>query len=174
MKLDARDFAALTRDASRFRAILIYGPDAGLVRERGEALARAAAGALDDPFRFTELTRPDPGTLALEASALSFSRRPPRGPGAGSGRYARGHAASGLPGDRRASLIILEAGELHAAVEAARLGGEGGAGRRPGLLRGGRRGAEGHAARPVRGGKGRRSLPRRWIGWPSMPVPTAA
>lgn len=111
MKLDARDFTALTRDASRFRAILIYGPDAGLVRERGEALARAAAGGLDDPFRFTELTKPDPGTLALEASALSFSggRRVVRVRDAADTLAATLTAACQAP---EGSLIILEAGEL--------------------------------------------------------------
>lgn len=111
MKLDARDFAGLVRDASRLRALLLYGPDAGLVRERGEALARAVVGTLDDPFRFTELTRPDPGTLALEASALSFSggRRVVRVRDATDGLTATLGEACAAP---EGSLIILEAGEL--------------------------------------------------------------
>lgn len=113
MKLDSRDFSGLLRDSSRLRAVLLHGPDAGLVRERGEQLARAAAVALDDPFRFAELTRPDPGTLALEASALSFTggRRVLRI------RDATDTLASALAaacGDRAGSLIILEAGELPA------------------------------------------------------------
>ncbi|HTI00369.1 MAG TPA: DNA polymerase III subunit delta [Acidisoma sp.] len=111
MKLDARDFAALCRDASRLRALLLYGPDAGLVRERGEALARATAGTLDDPFRFVELTRPDSGTLDLEATAIAFGggRRVVRV------REATDSLASALPTlakDPQGSLIILEAGEL--------------------------------------------------------------
>jgi len=111
MKLDARDFAALCRDASRLRALLLYGPDAGLVRERGEALARATAGTLDDPFRFVELTRPDSGTLDLEATAIAFGggRRVVRV------REATDSLASALPAlakDPQGSLIILEAGEL--------------------------------------------------------------
>ena len=111
MKLDARDFAALCKDAGRLRALLLYGPDAGLVRERGESLARATAGALDDPFRFTELTKPDPGTLALEASALSFSggRRVVRVREATDGLTA---ALTAACKDAAGSLIILEAGEL--------------------------------------------------------------
>ncbi|HYC13217.1 MAG TPA: DNA polymerase III subunit delta, partial [Stellaceae bacterium] len=40
----------------KVRAILVYGPDAGLVRERGEALAKAVAQDLDDPFRVAALT----------------------------------------------------------------------------------------------------------------------
>ncbi len=113
MKLDGRDFAGLARDPSRVRAVLLHGPDAGLVRERGEALARAVAGSLDDPFRCVELTRPDPGTLALEASSLSFSggRRVVRI------REATDTLAAALAPacrDREGSLIILEAGELQA------------------------------------------------------------
>lgn len=111
MKLDARDFASLCKDAARLRAVVIYGPDAGLVRERGETLARAVAGGLDDPFRFTELTKPDPGTLALEASAMSFTggRRVVRVREATDGLTA---ALTGATKDAEGSLIILEAGEL--------------------------------------------------------------
>jgi DNA polymerase-3 subunit delta len=111
LKLDGRDFAGLVRDASRLRAVLLHGPDAGLVRERGEQLARATAGSLDDPFRFVELTRPDPGTVALEATALSFSggRRVLRIRDATDALAAAIAAASG---NREGALIILEAGEL--------------------------------------------------------------
>lgn len=113
MKMDARDFPALCRDASRLRALLLYGPDAGLVRERGEALSRAAAGTLDDPFRFIELNRPDGGTLELEATAIAFGggRRVVRV------REATDSLATVLPAltkDAQGSLIILEAGELTA------------------------------------------------------------
>jgi DNA polymerase-3 subunit delta len=113
LKIDGRDFAGLLRDPSRLRAVLLHGPDAGLVRERGEQLARATARSLDDPFRFAELTRPDPGTLALEATALSFSggRRVLRI------RDATDTLAAALGTvcrDRDGSLIILEAGELPA------------------------------------------------------------
>ena len=38
------------------RAVLVYGPDAGLVRERAEAIARAVAPELSDPFRVTNLS----------------------------------------------------------------------------------------------------------------------
>ncbi|WP_419760292.1 DNA polymerase III subunit delta [Acidisoma sp.] len=111
MKLDGRDFAGLLRDPSRVRAVLLHGPDGGLVRERGAELARAAAGSLDDPFRFVELTRPDPGTLTLEATAQSFSggRRVLRV------RDATDTLATALAAtcrDRGGSLIILEANEL--------------------------------------------------------------
>ncbi|MGV6802057.1 MAG: DNA polymerase III subunit delta [bacterium] len=58
-------------------AILIYGADAGLVRERSDLLARQVVADLNDPFNFTELTsealKEQPGRLADEASALSFA-----------------------------------------------------------------------------------------------------
>lgn len=62
---------------AKIRAVLLHGPDAGLVRERMNALTVTVAGAIDDPFRVTELAaavvRDDPARLADEAAALSFS-----------------------------------------------------------------------------------------------------
>jgi DNA polymerase-3 subunit delta len=58
-------------------AILVYGPDAGLVRERAEMLARRVVDDLKDPFNAIELSDADlkdePGRLADEISALSFA-----------------------------------------------------------------------------------------------------
>jgi DNA polymerase-3 subunit delta len=58
-------------------AVLLFGPDEGLVRERGEMLTRAVLGsATDDPFRLAVLTgetlKQDPARLADEADALSL------------------------------------------------------------------------------------------------------
>jgi DNA polymerase-3 subunit delta len=114
MKVDGREFAGLLRDPSRIRALLLYGPDAGLVRERAEAVARGVlGGSLDDPFCFVELTRPDSGTLSAEAASLSFTggRRVVRVREAGD-TLAAVLAVSCR--DRDGSLIILEAGELPA------------------------------------------------------------
>jgi DNA polymerase-3 subunit delta len=59
------------------RAVLLYGPDAGLVRERMNALTKTVAGSVDDPFRVAEFSaavlRDQPGRLADEAAALSFT-----------------------------------------------------------------------------------------------------
>jgi DNA polymerase-3 subunit delta len=58
------------------RAILVYGPDAGLVRERAERLCRSVVPELNDPFRVVELgpaiLRDDPARLADEAAQLSM------------------------------------------------------------------------------------------------------
>jgi DNA polymerase-3 subunit delta len=57
-------------------AVLVYGPDEGLVRERAERLIRSVLPDLDDPFRFAELMgdqlRTDPARLADEGRSLSL------------------------------------------------------------------------------------------------------
>lgn len=58
-------------------AILIFGPDRGLVRERAKALGKTVLDDLNDPFRVVELTatalKADPARLADEAQAMSFT-----------------------------------------------------------------------------------------------------
>mgnify|MGYP006104131135 CR=1 FL=1 len=58
------------------RAILIYGPDLGLVRERAEAAVIATTGSLSDPFNVVEFTptalRDEPSRLTDEARAISM------------------------------------------------------------------------------------------------------
>ena len=78
MKIDARRADAfVAKPDSAVRAVLLYGPDAGLVRERLNALTRAVAGTVDDPFRVTEFNadvlRDDPARLGDEAAALSMT-----------------------------------------------------------------------------------------------------
>lgn len=100
------------------RAVLVYGPDAGLVRERAEAVARAVAPELSDPFRVSNLTarqlEDDPARLADEAAALTLT---------GGRRVVRiGDAADSLSGLMKAflaapigeALIVLQAGDLSA------------------------------------------------------------
>lgn len=114
-KVDARRAAAVLADPGPLRAVLLYGDDAGLVRERAEALVRAVLGGrMDDPFRLAELTRDEaarPGALAGEAAALAMT---------GGRRVVRlreatdAHAAplkDALAG-RGEALLVLEAGEL--------------------------------------------------------------
>lgn len=60
----------------RCRAVLVYGPDDGLVRERIEALIEAVAGSRNDPFRISRLDartlEEDQARIADEAAALSL------------------------------------------------------------------------------------------------------
>ncbi len=59
------------------RAILVYGPDSGLVRERIETLAKTVLPDLKDPFRVAELTpqrlKEVPSLLADEAAAMAMT-----------------------------------------------------------------------------------------------------
>jgi DNA polymerase-3 subunit delta len=73
VKLDARRVAAFLRDPGTCRVVLLFGDDIGLIRERSDALVRAVAGTLDDPFRVAELLREDIGSLPAEAASLSLT-----------------------------------------------------------------------------------------------------
>src|SRR6516162_6591594 len=90
MKLAPSRIAAfLQRPDPETRAVLLYGPDAGLVRERAETIARSVCPDLKDPFRVADLgaavLAADPARLADEAAQLSLtgSRRVVRVRGAG-------------------------------------------------------------------------------------------
>ena len=78
MKIPANRADAFTSNPDAdVRAILIYGPDVGLVRERLNTLTQVVAGAIDDPFRVSEFEndqlRDDPAKLGDEAAALSMT-----------------------------------------------------------------------------------------------------
>jgi DNA polymerase III subunit delta len=108
----------LQRPDPHIRAVLVYGPDEGLVHERAAALAGTVCPDLKDPFRVAELTASalaaDPARLADEAAQLSLT---------GGRRVVRvGRAGDTLaklfadflkssPGD---AFVVVEAGELPA------------------------------------------------------------
>ena len=114
------------------RAALFYGPDAGLVRERAEAIARSVCPDLEDPFRVADLSTAvltaDPARLPDEAAQLSLTggRRVVRVRGAGDtlGKLFAEFLEKG-PAD---AFVIVEAGDLPSrsalrrAFEAARHG----------------------------------------------------
>ena len=106
----------LRRPDPQIRAVLLFGPDAGLVRERADTLARAVCPDLHDPFRVAELTAAtltaDPARLADEAAQISLmaGRRVVRLRDAGDQQaplFAR--FLADMPGD---ALIVAQAGEL--------------------------------------------------------------
>ena len=59
------------------RAVLVYGPDAGLVRERADTLMRTVVADLSDPFLVAELSADavakDPALLEDEAAAIAMT-----------------------------------------------------------------------------------------------------
>ena len=98
------------------RAILLYGPDSGLVRERADALVRGVVDDLADPFRVADITaaalRDDPARLADEAAAMALTggRRAVRVRDAGDALAGAFESFLGLAtGD---ALVVVEAGNL--------------------------------------------------------------
>jgi DNA polymerase-3 subunit delta len=112
----ADGFAA--RPDPAVKAVLVYGPDAGLVRERIDRLCRAVAGSLDDPFRLVDLTgavlRDDPARLADEAAAIAMTggRRAVRVLNAGDA--VAGIFAAFLDHPMGDALVVVDGGELQA------------------------------------------------------------
>ncbi|MBV8537715.1 MAG: DNA polymerase III subunit delta [Alphaproteobacteria bacterium] len=117
MKIDTRGIAGfLKRPDPAARAILLYGPDAGLIKERAEVLARTVVEDLADPFRIVDLSGDaiagDPARLADEAAAIAMTggRRVVRVRDAGNESTVAFESFLEHPmGD---ALIIVEGGEL--------------------------------------------------------------
>lgn len=98
------------------RVALLFGSDDGLVRERGQRIAKAIAGDPSDPFRVAELTADDiakdPARLLDEARALSFTggRRVVRVRGTSEGLS---ELVRALLDDATAeAMVVIEAGAL--------------------------------------------------------------
>ena len=125
MKLKTSEIEAFVRRPDpAIRAILVYGPDDGLVRERAGALVAATAEDPADPFLVAELTGGDvasePARLFDEAAAIPLTggRRvvrlrdasPSTPPGAADAVVRA--AKSLLEDPPRDSLVVLQAGDL--------------------------------------------------------------
>lgn len=106
----------LRRPDVKIAAVLLFGPDQGLVRERAEGLARTVVDDLADPFRVVEIfgaaLKADPPRLADEAAQLSMI---------GGRRVVRVREATDgvsdivgdfLKGGQSGNLVIVEAGNL--------------------------------------------------------------
>ncbi len=72
MKLMPAQIAAFLRNPRDCRVVLLFGDDAGMIRDRAETLVRAVAGSLDDPFLVTDLPREEIKHLTNEAAGLSL------------------------------------------------------------------------------------------------------
>ncbi len=97
--------------------VLVFGPDAGLVSERVNALVKASVDDVNDPFALARLEGEEldrravaPGRGSADHPAV---RRPPRG--LGEGRQPQ-HRAGGRGAARRAAIaecrVVIEAGDL--------------------------------------------------------------
>lgn len=119
MKISPREADRFcTKPDPKVRAILVYGPDSGLIRERINMLTRSVVEDLADPFRIADLSdgdlRQDPARLADEAAAISMlgGRRVIRVRGAGDGLTKTFESfLSDAKGD---ALLLIDGGELAA------------------------------------------------------------
>lgn len=117
MRISGQDADKLSRKPpDSWKAVLLHGPNAGLVRERADALARAIVPDGNDGFRISDLSgeslKRDPARLADEAAAISMfgGRRVVRV------RDAADTLASLFEGflgtETGDTLVVVEAGEL--------------------------------------------------------------
>jgi len=100
------------------RAILVYGPDEGLVRERAQTLARSVVEDLHDPFRVVELTGPEierePDAFIDAAAQIALG---------GGRRLLRVRVADGDIADVLAAWLADPRGDAVAVIEAGDLKG---------------------------------------------------
>jgi len=73
LKIAPRQVSAFLADPGRTCAVVLYGDDFGLIRERSDQLVRSVAGSLDDPFRVIPLPGDAGDRLADEASGLPLT-----------------------------------------------------------------------------------------------------
>ncbi len=111
MKVAGQQVAAVLRDPSQLAGILIYGDDAGSVRERALAAVRAVIGPVSDPFRSSVLSREEHGRLREEVTSLPLGggRRAIRVQDATDGLAA---VVEPLAAYRRDALVVMEASSL--------------------------------------------------------------
>jgi len=119
MKLTARDSAAFLKAPDRQCAgVLLYGPDAGLIRERSRAIAALILGAQADPLNRVDLTaeqvKSDPALLRDELSALSLMGGRRLVVLQGAGDKLSGAIESAFDGLSTTTYLIVEAEELAA------------------------------------------------------------
>lgn len=117
MKLAWKDIEPFVKKPNPVaRAILVYGPDNGLVRERAANMGKTIVADLNDPFNVTALSADDltddPARLSDEAMSISMM---------GGARLIRVESATDklttlfkgyLAEASRENLVIIEAGEL--------------------------------------------------------------
>ena len=117
MKLTYRDIDAQVKKLSpQYLAVLIYGPDEGLARERATKIAKQVVEDLQDPFLVAHLNpdtlKSEPGLLADEVAAISMmgGRRVIRIEGAAENAKAAVDAFLSNPiGD---GLVVVSSGNL--------------------------------------------------------------
>lgn len=117
MKVEPRAVEGfLKRPDPKVRVVLLFGPDQGMVLERGRALGKTVVDDLSDPFAVVDLAeadlKEDPVRLGDEARAMSFGggHRLVRVRGGGEPVAEALKRYLEAPGE--GALVVIEAGEL--------------------------------------------------------------
>ncbi len=120
MKLTVRDTASfLAAPDKQSSAVLLYGPDAGLIRERARAIAATVLGKDSDPLNRVDIScdqlKNDPAALRDELCAMSLmgGRRLVMLQGAGDKQASI--IENALEGLETSTYLIVESDELSAA-----------------------------------------------------------
>ena len=118
MKLTASQTSSfLAKPDPAVAVILLYGPDAGLVHERAEALARQTVDDLQDPFRVALLT----GAMLVESTSRLSDEMGAQAWGGGRRLVRVQHAAESMASSLSGylaskpdtyNLLLIEAGDL--------------------------------------------------------------
>lgn len=106
----------VARPSSNYPVVLVYGPDAGLVRERAQAIVRASVDNADDPFQLARIDGEDlsgnPARLVEEANTIPlFGGRRAVWVKAG-GRNIAPAAEAVLAAPSPDCRVVIEAGDL--------------------------------------------------------------
>jgi DNA polymerase-3 subunit delta len=108
--------ALLARPSEALTAVLLFGPDSGLVTERAQRLCDAVLGSPPDPFALTELNDSDlreaPSRLHDEWAALSFSGARKLIRLRSAGDWLAPALSDVLDEKGKGALFVLEAGDL--------------------------------------------------------------
>lgn len=119
MKLERQALDRFLKQPSEdVAAVLIFGPDEGMVHERASLMTRAILGDADDPFRLTELSgddlKTDPARLSDEARAIAMmgGRRVIRITRVTDALESLFDSVLTEHRDSRQALIVIEAGDI--------------------------------------------------------------
>lgn len=121
MKLTARDIAGFLKNPARgVQAVLLYGPDQGLVRERSRQIAKTILGEKSDPLNHIEFSgdriKSDPPLLCDELSAMSLMGGQRLVTVSGADDKLAAIIADAYQGLSTTTYLIVEAGELGASA----------------------------------------------------------
>jgi DNA polymerase-3 subunit delta len=110
-KLTPRQFPRLLAELAKLRAVLLFGPDTGLVLKLATDLLHAVLGAGEDPFRLSVIEPDQAERIPEEVATLAFTggRRVVRVRRADDRITSAVREALAGPGE---GLLLLEAGEL--------------------------------------------------------------